>query len=125
VIPLDRAGVPTYDELVLVASSDRLRSSHSYEQRVQKFVDAFLQGTEEARSHPNRALAILGKVTASKHSFLAASTPATLALLGNGCLSQSEWQRFGAWMHERGLLKSPVEARDVMTTRFLGSHCKK
>src|SRR5204863_4648865 len=30
VIPLHRAGVPTYDELVLVANSDRLRSSKAY-----------------------------------------------------------------------------------------------
>ena len=124
VIPLDRAGVPTYDELVLVASSDRLRSSRSYEQRVHKFVEAFQRGTANARAHPDRSLEILAKVTASKHSFLAASTPATLALLGNGCLSRPEWQRFGAWMHGHGLLQDPVAAGDVMTTRFLGPHCQ-
>jgi len=124
VIPLDRAGVPTYDELVLVASSDRLRSSSSYAQMLQRFVDAFRRGTDGARRHPDRSLEILGKVTASKHSFLAASTPATLALLGSGCLSQSEWQRFGTWMHEQGLVKKPVAASKVLTTRFLGSDCQ-
>jgi len=91
---------------------------------VGRFVDAFLKGAEEAQAHPDRSLEILGKVTASKQSFLAASTPATLSLLGNGCLSEPAWARFGAWMHERGLLKTAVPARDVMTTRFLGTHCK-
>jgi putative hydroxymethylpyrimidine transport system substrate-binding protein len=124
VIPLDRAGVPSYDELVLVASSDRLRSSPEYAEMVEKFVDAFLTGTDDAEANPDRSLDILSKVTASKHSFLAASTPATLALLGTGCLSEDAWQRFGVWMHEHDLLKTPIPARDVMTTRFLGSHCE-
>ena len=124
VIPLDRAGVPTYDELVLVANSDRLRSSKAYADTVGKFVGTFLQGSAEARAHPERSLAILAKVTAAKRSFLAASTPATLELLGDGCLSEPAWAGFGAWMHERGLLKDPVPAQDVMTTRYLGSHCE-
>jgi putative hydroxymethylpyrimidine transport system substrate-binding protein len=124
VIPLDRAGVPPYDELVLVASSDRLRSSPAYRDMVERFVSTFLQGTDDARANPDRSLEILDKVTASKHSFLAASTPATLSLLGNGCLSESAWERFGAWMHDRGLLEEKVPASRVMTTRYLGSHCE-
>ncbi|MBA3717699.1 MAG: ABC transporter substrate-binding protein [Actinobacteria bacterium] len=124
VIPLDRAGVPTYDELVLVASAERLRSSPEYARMVGRFVAAFLEGTADAQRHPERSLRILGKVTASDHAFLARSTPATLALLGRGCLSEAAWRRFGAWMHDRGLLKSPVSAADVMTTRFLGAHCQ-
>src|SRR5829696_1189132 len=124
VIPLDRAGVPTYDELVLVANSDRLRASRKYAGVVGKFVDAFLEGTGQARAHPARSVSILGKVTAAKRSFLAASTPATLALLGNGCLRVDAWANYAAWMHENGLLKEPVQARDAMTTRFLGTHCK-
>jgi putative hydroxymethylpyrimidine transport system substrate-binding protein len=124
VIPLDRAGVPLYDELVLVASSDRLRSDPAYAKEVGKFVDAFRHGTSEAQAHPRRALDILGKVTASKHSFLAASTPATLALLGNGCLYEKFWDAFGAWMHQQGLLKKPVLVSQVVTTRFLGPDCQ-
>ncbi len=125
VIPLDRAGVPTYDELVLVANSDRLRSSKAYADTVGEFVGSFLQGSADAKAHPDRSLEILSKVTAAKHSFLAASTPATLALLGDGCLSEAG---LGA-VRRRGctsadLLKTAVPAQDVMTTRFLGSHCQ-
>jgi putative hydroxymethylpyrimidine transport system substrate-binding protein len=125
VIPLHRAGVPWYDELVLVANSDRLRSSARYARMVGKFVDAFMTGTFEAFLHADRSVEILRKVTASKPSFLAASTHATLPLLGRGCVNPSEWARFGRWMFEHGLLKKQVPASEVVTTRFLGTHCQK
>jgi putative hydroxymethylpyrimidine transport system substrate-binding protein len=124
IIPLDRAGVPTYDELVLVANSDRLHSSKTYADTVGTFVAAFLQGSADAKANPERSLEILGKVTAAKHDFLAASTPATLDLLGDGCLRETAWQQFGTWMYARDLLKTPVPAQNVMTTRFLGPDCE-
>src|SRR5713226_9118679 len=55
IIPLDRAGIPSYDELVLVANKTRLRDP-AYHSIVQRFVTAFLAGTADARSHPSRAL---------------------------------------------------------------------
>jgi putative hydroxymethylpyrimidine transport system substrate-binding protein len=128
VIPLDRAGVPSYDELVLVASASRLRSDPAYADAARRFVGAFLLGTAKARQDPSGSLAVLGKVTASSKRFLAAATPATLALLsgpdGVGCLRTAQWQRFGAWMHARGLLKQAVPASAVLTTRFLPSRCR-
>ncbi len=127
IIPLNRAGVPFYDELVLVASSSRLHSDPAYADTVQRFVRAFRLGTAGARSHPQRSLAILRKVTGSNASFLARATPATLALLagrhGVGCMRAAEWQRFGTWMHGRGLLKSAIPVASAMTTRFLPRSC--
>jgi putative hydroxymethylpyrimidine transport system substrate-binding protein len=127
IIPLDRVGVPSYDELVLVANSDRVRSDPAYRSTVQRFVTAFLAGTAQARRHPARAQAILKKVTASSDRFLARATPATLALLsgpdGTGCMRTSQWQRFGNWMLARSLLKTPIPASTVMSTRFLPARC--
>jgi putative hydroxymethylpyrimidine transport system substrate-binding protein len=127
IIPLDRAGVPSYDELVLVASSTRLRNDAIYRSTVQRFVHAFLAGTAQARRHPARAQQILAKVTASSPRFLARATPATLALLsgpdGIGCMRANEWQRFGNWMVARSLLKTRIPASTVMTTRFLPARC--
>ena len=127
IIPLDRAGVPDYDELVLVANSGRLRSDPAYAAMVGRFVRAFLAGTDAARAHPARAQAILAKVTASGARFLARATPATLALLdgpdGSGCMSLAQWQRFGSWMDARHLLSHRVAAASVMTTRFLPPRC--
>jgi len=127
IIPVDHAGVPAYDELVLVASATRLRSDPAYASMVRRFVGAFLAGTDGARAHPKRALAILIKVTASDPSFLARATPATLALLagrdGTGCMSPSQWQRFGVWMRAQRLVSRAIAAGAVMTTRFLPARC--
>jgi putative hydroxymethylpyrimidine transport system substrate-binding protein len=124
IIPVDRAGVPTYDELVLVANRTRLHDDAAYRSDVRRFVRAFLAGTADARAHPARALAILEKVTASPHRFLARATPATLRLLGNGCLSSAAWGRFGKWMHSTGLLKEAIPAADVVAVSFLPSSCR-
>lgn len=124
IIPIDHAGVPTYNELVLVASKTRLHDDPDYRSKVKKFVGAFLAGTADARAHPRRALAILAKVTASDPKFLARATPATLRLLGDGCLSLRAWQRFGNWMHAQRLLKTPIAAASVVDTSFLPSRCR-
>lgn len=127
IVPVDRAGVPSYDELVLVASRSRL-ADPTYRSEVQRFVSAFLAGTADARSHPARALSILKQVTASPADFLARATPLTLGLLsgprGVGCLGVAAWQRFGDWMRARGLLTQRVAASSVVTARFLPARCR-
>jgi putative hydroxymethylpyrimidine transport system substrate-binding protein len=126
IIPVDRAGVPTYDELVLVASATRL-SDPGYRSEVRRFVGAFLAGTAGARAHPARATEILKKVTASSTAYLARAVPATLRLLagpaGVGCVNPAQWQRFGGWMRAHGLLKHRIAAARVVTTRFLPARC--
>jgi putative hydroxymethylpyrimidine transport system substrate-binding protein len=128
IIPVNRAGVPTYDELVLVANASRLRSNGTYRSMVRRFVGAFVAGTAQARRNPSRALAVLRHVTASDRSFLAHATPATLALLagrdGIGCMRAKEWQRFGDWMRAQSLLAKPIAAASVMTTDFLPRRCQ-
>jgi len=127
VIPVNRAGVPTYDELVLVASAKRLAADASYRSTVQRFVTAFLAGTADARGNPQRAEQIMGKATASDKKFLDRAVPATLALLagpdGVGCLHRSEWSRFGAWMTAHGLLHGSVPAATILDTSYLPKRC--
>lgn len=127
IIPLDRAGVPTYDELVLVASLSRL-SDPAYAAETASFVHAFLAATAAARAHPAGAISVLAKATAEGTRFLDRATPATLALLsgpgGVGCMRTSDWQHFSDWMHARKLLTKPVHASAAMTTRFLPSRCR-
>ncbi len=127
VIPLDRAGVPSYDELVLVASASRLRSDPAYAAATRSFVSAFAAGTAAARRNPQGALATLKKAKAGSAAFLAKAAPATLALLsgprGPACMRLADWQHFGAWMHARGLVKQPVSAGMVMTTAYLPRSC--
>ena len=128
IIPVDQAGVPTYDELVLVANENRLRDDPAYHSEVRRFVSAFLAGTADARGNPAKALAILRKVTASEPKFLARATPATLRLLagpeGIGCLDLHAWRRFGDWMHTTGLLKQTIAAASVVDLNLLPSRCR-
>lgn len=127
VIPLDRAGVPTYDELVLVASAARLHDP-AYAAETRSFVHAFLAATAAARAHPAGAISVLKKATASSARFLDRATPATLALLsgpgGVGCMRASDWQHFADWMHTHRLLSAPLRAAAAMTTRFLPTRCR-
>lgn len=128
IIPVDRAGVPSYDELVLVANRNRLRTDSTYRDNVHKFVLAFLTGTTRARTHPAQALSIMVRVTASPTSFLSRAVPATLRLLssphGVGCLVTRSWQRFGNWMRTRGLLNTSVAATSVVDQSFLPARCR-
>jgi putative hydroxymethylpyrimidine transport system substrate-binding protein len=128
IIPVDRAGVPTYDELVLVANKTRLRQDAAYRSEVKRFVGAFLAGTDDARRHTARAIAILRKVTASNPRYLARATPATLRLLagpkGVGCISVDAWQRFGDWMRAQQLLKKAIPATAVVYVSLLPSRCR-
>jgi putative hydroxymethylpyrimidine transport system substrate-binding protein len=124
IIPLDRAGIPTYDELVLVASSSRLHDL-GYAAETRAFVRAFLAGTAAARADEAGSVSVLRKDTASSARYLSRATPATLTLLsGAGCMRTAEWQRFSDWMHARRLLAKPVGATLAMTTRFLPARCR-
>ena len=127
VIPVDRGGVPTYAELVLVASSDRLAHDASYRSLVRRFVSAFTAGTQAAQHHPKAALASLTRATASDPEYLANATAATLPLLdgtrGVGCLLPAEWRRFGNWMRARKLLARVVPTSSVVDTRFTPARC--
>ncbi len=127
IIPLDRAGVPSYDELVLVASSTRLHDA-AYAAETRSFVRALLAGTAAARADPADAVSVLKRATAESARFLDRATPATLAVLsgpgGVGCMRESDWQRFSNWMYARRLLVKPVRAATAMTTRFLPRRCR-
>ena len=124
IIPLDRAGIPTYDELVLVASSSRLRDA-GYAAETRDFVRGFLAGTAAARADEAGSVSVLRKDTASSARYLDRATPATLALLsGVGCMHTADWQRFSDWMRARRLLAKPVGATLAMTTRFLPARCR-
>src|SRR6476620_338231 len=59
VFPVDRFGVPSYDELVVVANSDRLHSDAGYAAETRRFVQALAAGTTYAKAHPQAALAVM------------------------------------------------------------------
>ena len=53
IIKVDEAGVPTYDELVLVANEDALERDG---QRIRAFIGALARGTEDLESDPDAGI---------------------------------------------------------------------
>jgi len=128
VIPVDHAGVPSYDELVLLANKKRLSSDPEYAAAVRRFISAYVRATDAAAKDPGAGVQIMKQVSTYKLPFLQRSVPATLGLVtsgpsSTGCMSEGAWENFGGWMHRTGLIKSNVPVRDVMTTAYLPGGC--
>ena len=110
VFPVDEYGVPTYDELVVVANSDRLSSDAAYRSMVRAFVTGLAAGTRYAKSHPGAALEAMRAHAASDYrSVLETSVPETLRLLDTTSLDPRAWDAFGRWMEAQGLLDTPPD----------------
>jgi putative hydroxymethylpyrimidine transport system substrate-binding protein len=117
VFPVDRYGVPTYDELVVVANSRRLRDDAGYRSMVSSFVKALGAGTAYAKRHPAIALAVMRANSARDYaSVLETSVPETLRLLDTTALDPVAWTTFGRWMQSQGLLKSPPDGAALVAT---------
>jgi putative hydroxymethylpyrimidine transport system substrate-binding protein len=110
VFPVDRYGVPSYDELVVVANSQRMQSDSGYRKTVREFVSGLAAGTAYAKAHPPVALAVMRADSSSDYtSSLNISVPETLRLLRTTSLDPVAWDRFGRWMQRQGLLNSPPD----------------
>ena len=131
IIPLEDIGVPTFDELVIVANKDRLASDPAYADAVRRFLVGMVQGTEAAVADPEGATTLMEQDVASKDytkEFLAESVPATIDLLtpadgtAIGCLNLDNWATYGTWMSDNELLKAPIDVADVATNDY-GDGC--
>lgn len=125
IIPYDQVGVPTYDELVIVANKDRLASDPAYADAVRRFLAAAVKGAEGAQGDPAEATAIMKKSTDYEADFLDKSIPATIALLAPpngapmGCQDLDAWQTFIQWTVDNNLIKKTVNATDIATNDYL------
>jgi putative hydroxymethylpyrimidine transport system substrate-binding protein len=126
VIPVDRAGVPTYDELVLVVREDEAGTRG---QDLRAFMQALTRGEQQARANPMAAAALIAKANPSAEEKLQLASLQTtlLAMLPSerskpyGWQSPSAWATFGHWMTVHGLIRSnPNEAAlPPFTNEFL------
>lgn len=111
VFPYDRYGVPAYDELVVVANTDRLHDDAGYRAMVGRFVAGLAAGTDWAKAHPDAAVEVMRRHSADDYkNVLAQSVPATLRLLGTRPPPEAAWARFGDWMYRSGLLDEKPDA---------------
>jgi putative hydroxymethylpyrimidine transport system substrate-binding protein len=124
VIPIDKAGVPTYDELVLVVREDEARSDG---QDLRAFLQALTRGQHEVRTDPAAAAALLVKANPTLEPKLQLESikrtmPATQPAGSNpyGWQNPTEWATFANWMYSHGLLAhSPNSGLPPFTNEFL------
>jgi putative hydroxymethylpyrimidine transport system substrate-binding protein len=125
VIPVDRAGVPTYDELVLVVREDE---AHTRGQDLRAFLQALTRGEQAVRANPAAAAGLLVKANPSLDAKLQLESikqtlPAVLPVDSSdpyGWQQPTAWATFGAWMFAHGLLAhDPNGGLPPFTNEFL------
>jgi putative hydroxymethylpyrimidine transport system substrate-binding protein len=125
VIPIDQAGVPTYDELVLVVREDE---AHTRGQDLRAFLQALTQGEREVRADPAAGAALVVKANPSLEPKLQLSSiqqtlPAALPSDRSkpfGYQDPTSWASFGTWMFTHQLLRNdPNAGLPPFTNEFL------
>jgi putative hydroxymethylpyrimidine transport system substrate-binding protein len=128
IVPVDELGVPTYDELVLVA---RKSTVQDHPEAIRAFLSALAQGTTYAAAHPQEAAdAILRAGKGLDPAQTRAEVAATLPLLSGtndkpfGEMDPPEWRAYAAWMADHGLISEAPSTVDVLTNDALPSRSK-
>jgi putative hydroxymethylpyrimidine transport system substrate-binding protein len=124
IIRMEDVGVPTYNELILVARKDTLAERGD---DVRAFVQALARGYEAAREDPRAATdALLAAAPDLEPAFTLASVKATLPVFFPtdaskpfGWQEPGAWQAYGTWMFEQGLLEARPDATIALTNEFL------
>jgi putative hydroxymethylpyrimidine transport system substrate-binding protein len=124
ITPVDQLGVPTYDELVIVARRSTLEAEG---ERVRLFISALRRGTEAAVKSPKAATeAILAANPDLEPKLAEAQVKATLPLLGArtagkpyGYMNAKEWEAFAGWMRDEGLISTAPKASELLSNAYL------
>jgi putative hydroxymethylpyrimidine transport system substrate-binding protein len=124
VVPVDRLGIPTYDELVLVAESDRVEDDP---EALRLFIAALERGTREAAQDPAAATEIvLAEGAGLDPKLTRAETERTLPLLLGerngrpyGYMDPAEWEEFAGFFADRGLIGTRPSADELLTNELL------
>jgi putative hydroxymethylpyrimidine transport system substrate-binding protein len=123
VVPVDRLGVPTYDELVLVADGDRLREDPG---PIREFLAALEHGTRAAERDPAGATAaLLDAGDGLDPELTRAEVDATLPHLvapgarPYGYMDPRLWERFARYLAENDQIDGTEPASEMLTNRLL------
>ena len=122
--PVDELGIPTYDELVLVANADRVAEDP---EPIRLFLAALERGTREAAADPRAATeALLAANRDLDRTLAAAQVRATLPALAGGPPDQPygrmdprEWEEFAGFFADRGLIETRPSAGELLTNELL------
>jgi len=120
IIRLDEAGVPTYDELVIVANSDQ------QDDRIKRFMAALERGVEDLKRDPDQALKGLLDANPDLDPKLQREVlDVTMPLFQPpddkpyGWQDPGEWNDFAHWMRDNELLENLIDAEGAFTNEYL------
>jgi putative hydroxymethylpyrimidine transport system substrate-binding protein len=124
VIRMNQAGVPNYDELILV-TRERFLAQHA--DVVRRFVQALGRGYESVRRNPAAGVADLLKASSGLSAKLqTASVKATLPAFFPsdpsrpwGWQDPGQWNSYGQWMLANHLISNPAAVADASTNEVL------
>jgi putative hydroxymethylpyrimidine transport system substrate-binding protein len=124
VIHVEDAGVPAYDELVLVTTENELAEHTNL---LRRFVQALGHGYGNVRHDPQAGVQALVRSNPSLQSKLQlASVKATLPYyfpsdpnLPWGWQDQKQWTAYGEWMLNHHLISNPAAAAGASTNQLL------
>ncbi len=123
IVPVDQLGVPTYDELVLVA---RKSTVDDHPEAIRAFIAALARGTDYARAHPQQAAnAVLSAGMGLDPMQTRAEVAATLPLLAPrqgrpyGYMDPGAWAAYAQWMAGHDLISSAPAPSAVLTNELL------
>ncbi|HEY7453254.1 MAG TPA: ABC transporter substrate-binding protein [Thermoleophilaceae bacterium] len=113
IIRIEEAGVPTYNELVLVANESALKRDGD---KIRAFIGAISRGTRALRDDPDQAIDGLLEANPDLDPKLQrAAVKVTLPLFfppeGEpfGWHDPAQWDEFSAWMKDNQLLENPPD----------------
>ena len=124
IVPVDELGIPTYDELVLVASGERVAEDP---EAIRLFLAALERGTRDAAQDPAGATAALLRANDDLDPGLTrAQVARTLPVLlpgkkqqTYGSMDAALWRDFAGFMVDEELIGSLPSTDDVLTNDLL------
>jgi putative hydroxymethylpyrimidine transport system substrate-binding protein len=125
IMRMEKFGVPTYDELILVARRKDL--DENFASKLRRFLRATAKGHERLRANPNIGVDALLKVDPGLDRGLqTAAVSATLPVFFPsdhdkpfGWQEPGQWEAYGRWMYANKLLKRQPDAASALTNEFL------
>ena len=125
ILKMDELGVPPYDELVFVARREGLDEDGA--SRIRRFLHATARGHRILARDPEAGVDALMKASNGlERGLQEAVVKATLPVFfpaaedePYGWQDPAQWDAYGRWMEENGLLKRPPNAARAMTNEFL------
>jgi putative hydroxymethylpyrimidine transport system substrate-binding protein len=123
IIRMDDAGVPPYDELVLVANEDALERDGD---KIRAFIGALSRGTRDLERDPDKALQGLLEANPDldpdlQRAVVDVTLPLFLPARGRPFAWQdpARWDAFAAWMHDSELLENPPDPQGAYDNGLL------